>query len=202
MKSKEKIFNGKHFKDEEVCDYLYQNDNKLPLPLLYLIKDGGLVTRDFIVSEKNKLVGILIDENTVVYLKALNKNVFMSLCGNVPIYDVTERDVQAWVKSQFTDTLNIGAATEKDIELLEKKRSDFLITLECLNFFQVEVPNLLRGYFGWIDKGARNIRHSHGEARIYYYLEHFGDLLVFSNYSENELVRAAVRHDFFQSAKQ
>lgn len=196
------IFSGKHFKDEEVCDYLIQHDYKLPLPLLYLTKDGGLITRDFEPTKKDKLTAILLDENTVVYLRALNKEIFMFLYENMPVYDVSEINVQAWAKSQFTNFLNVRAASEKDIELLEKKRSDFFITLECLRHFHVDVPNLSRGYLGWIDKGARNIRHSHGEARIYYYLEHNGDLLIFSNYSENELVKAAVRHDFFQSAEQ
>lgn len=186
--------------EPEIMDmqaYLNRTGGKMPLPLLYLEENGGQVTTEFLPKKKDRLVGILLDENTVVYLKALTKDVIKALYDGNAANSITEKNVTAWVKNHFTDLPNARAATAQDIALLDRKRLAFFITLECLDYYSVSTPTPLRTHMGWLEKGADCIKHWDGGSKIWYYLEYYGDLLVFSDHTENELILQAIRHDYF-----
>ena len=73
--------------------------------------------------------------------------------------------------------------------------------MEILDYHGIKLPRWK--YLGWLNKGSYEIEDSEGSARIYYFLEVYGDLLIFSDYSaDDELLKESIRQQYFQSAGQ
>ena len=192
------IWDVTHPEVKEVRAYLDRLCGKTPLPLVYLSEETHQrVITDVLPEEKDHLIGILLNENTVLYLKAFTKDDFKSLYDRVSVNNATEQDISAWVERQFTTLPNARAATEQDIELLYKKGERVLTTMEILDYHGIKLPRWK--YLGWLNKGSYEIEDSEGSARIYYFLEDDGDLLIFSDYSDDEIVKTIIRQQYFQS---
>lgn len=200
QQEKFEIWDATHPEIKEVRAYLDRMCGKTPLPLLYLNprENKANVTRDVLIEEKDRLVGIFLDENTVVYLKSLTKDSISSLYEGDAVWGLTDKEVKAWVKNHFTDLPNVRAATKKDIKLLNNKRHLFSTTLEILQYHHLDTPHLSSTHLGWIKDNAYTVEHWDGETRIFYYLEHCGDLLVFSDYTADEIAKATIRDQFFR----
>lgn len=200
QQEKFEIWDATHPEVKEVRAYLDRICGKTPLPLLYLYPKevDRKITQDVLVEEKDRLVGILLNENTVVYLRALTKDDISSLYEGDAVWSVTDKEIKAWVKNHFTDLPNVRAATEKDIKLLSLKRSAFSVTLDILQYHGLNVPRPSFTHLGWIKDNSYVIKHWEGETRIFYYLESSGDLLVFSDYTADEMEKLTVREQFFR----
>jgi len=198
QKEKFEVWDATHPEVKEVRAYLDRLCGKTPLPLVYLYQEenSSKVVTDVLPDEKDHLVGILLNEKTVLYLKAFTKNDFYSLYDRDSVYDAIEQDINSWIKKQFTVLPNAHAATKQDIELLYKKEANILTTMEILDYHGIKLPRWK--YLGWLNKGAHDIEDSEGVTRIYYFLESDGDLLVFSDYSADEIAKATVRDQFFR----
>ena len=197
------IWDATHPEVKEVRAYLDRLCGKTPLPLVYLYpkEHYSRVVTDVLPEEKDHLAGILLNENTVLYLKAFTKKDFKSLFDKDSVDNATEQCISAWVKSQFSTLPNARAATKQDIELLYKKGERVLTTMEILDYHGIKLPRWK--YLGWLNKGSYEIEDSEGSARIYHFLEVYGDLLIFSDYSaDDELLKESIRQQYFQSAGQ
>ena len=89
------------------------------------------------------------------------------------------------VKEQFTDFPNPRAATKQDIKLLDKKRADVLTTFDILDYHGVKLPKLCWEHLGRLNKGADVVERWDGDTRIDYYVEAYGDLLVFADFNQS-----------------
>lgn len=186
QQEKFEIWDATHPEVREVRAYLDRMCGKTPLPLVYQTEDvNKKVVTDVLPDEKANLVGILIDENTLMYLKAITAKDIKQLLENSSICVLRETNVNAWVKEQFTDFPNPRAATKQDIKLLDKKRADVLTTFDILDYHGVKLPKPCWEHLGRLNKGADVVERWDGDTRIDYYVEAYGDLLVFSDYSSD-----------------
>lgn len=188
MKQEEKfaIWDATHPEVREVRAYLDRLCGKTPLPLVYQTEDADKkVVTDVLPDETANLVGILIDENTLMYLKAITAKDIKQLLENSSICVLRETNVNAWVKEQFTDFPNPRAATKQDIKLLDKKRADVLTTFDILDYHGVKLPKPCWEHLGRLNKGADVVERWDGDTRIDYYVEAYGDLLVFADFNQS-----------------
>jgi len=187
MTQKEKfaIWDATHPEVCEVRAYLARMCGKTPLPLVYFNKEENskTVVYDVLSDKLANLVGILIDENTVMFLKAITAKDIKQLLENSSICVLRETNVNDWVKEQFNDFSNPRAATKQDIKLLDKKREDALTTFDILDYHGVKLPKPSWEYLGRLNKGADVVERWDGSTKIDYYVETYGDLLVFADFS-------------------
>ena len=175
----------------EVCEvraYLDRLCGTTPLPLVFATKDGYKVTKDFFadkMQETSNLVGILLNENTVLHLEAFSKEDCNQLMKSFSGCVLREGDINAWIKGKFTDFSGIRVATEHDIKLLDKKRADVLTTFDILGYHGVKLPKPCWECLGWLRINDSTVQYWDGGAEIYHYLKTYGDLLIFSDFSND-----------------
>ena len=185
LQEKFEIWDTTHPKIEEMRAYLDRLCGKMPLPLFYATEDGEKLTTDFLPDEKDRLIGILLDENTLLHIKPLAFEDARCLIGDRLFSDIRENDVNYWLKKQFADIPDIHVATEKDIALVNKVCSKLSATLEALDYHGVKIPKPCWGHLGWVEKNSSFVKYWDGQSVLYYYLKDDGDLLVFSSYKKS-----------------
>jgi len=197
------IWDATHPEVREVRAYLDRMCGKTPLPLVYLYpkEQCSKVVTDFLPEEKDHLVGILINENTMLYLRAVTFKDMKCVIGDRLLSDIRENDVNNFVKKQFTNMPHIRVATKKDVALVDKVHSKLFTTLEILDYHGIKLPKPCWEHLGRTVKNSNFINYWDGEALLYYYLKDYGDLLVFSDYTDDSLVKETVRQEYFQSAR-
>lgn len=186
QQEKFEIWDATHPEVKEVRAYLDRMCGKTPLPLVYFkTKEDVTVGRDVLPDKLANLVGILISEDTVMFLKAITARDIKQLLENSSICVLRETNVNALVKEQFTDFPNPRAATKQDIKLLDKKRADVLTTFDILDYHGVKLPKPCWEHLGRLNKGADVVERWDGDTRIDYYVEAYGDLLVFADFNQS-----------------
>lgn len=186
QEEKFKIWDATNPEVKEVKAYLARMCGQTPLPLVYQTDDvQKKVVTTVLPDKKGNLVGILIDENTMLFLRAVTAKDIKQLLENSSICVLREPNVNALVKAQFTDFPNPRAATKQDIKLLDKKRADVLTTFDILDYHGVKLPKPCWEHLGRLNKGADVVERWDGDTRIDYYVEAYGDLLVFADFNQS-----------------
>jgi len=169
-------------KVEEVQAYLDRLYGKTLLPLLYLYpeRNSGQIIQQFLADEKDHLVGVFINENTVALLNCVTASDLKPLSYGAVTMHLSGKVLNYWVRNVFKSLPKARAATKKDISLLDEKLPAFLSTLDCLRYHGVSVPEFSQP--GWLENNSEFVRTKDGESLITQYLNTYGDLLVFANY--------------------
>ena len=191
LEEKFEILNAMHLDVWEIRKYLKQRCSQIPLPLLYKPEDLNYgVHSDWnnvLAGEKANLVGVLLDENTMLYLKSLTLN---DLNDNFCI--------DAWIEKQFT-LFPSRAATEQDIPKIKENRSKLEETFEILDYHGIKTPKLCWDELVWLGEDG-TFHKTWGRTAIPYYLQNYGEFPILSTFTDDEITMATIRHYCFQSA--
>lgn len=177
------VWDATHPQIAEVKAYLDRLCGKTPLNLVY--KDGNdlIVNNQIKPKQLKQLVGILLDDETVLHLRAFTyddaKPLLDGDSGNI-----STRMVVAWVSSQMATFSNARPAQEADIKLLDRHKDKLKTTLEVLDYHGVKLPKFGKNGQVWLSTNPDSVfcKHWNGEGRLEYYLQWFCDILIFSTY--------------------
>ena len=176
------VWDATHPQIIEVKEYLDRLCGKTPLNLVY--KDGNdlIVTNQIKQKKLQQLVGILLNDETVLHLRAFTYDDAKPLFGTEG--DIDTRTICTWVSSQMATFSNARPAQEADIKMLDRHKDKLKTTLEVLDYHGVKLPKFGKNGQVWLSANPDSVfcKHRNGESRLEYYLQWFCDILIFSTY--------------------
>ncbi len=189
MKQEElfEIFDAMHPSVEDIRAYLEKMCRQIPLPLLC---EGGAYTKwSDLANKKENFFGVLLDEETMLYLRALSFD---------DAKDCDEFSIDAWINEHFT-LFPSRAATQQDISKIKENRSKLEETFAILDYHGIKTPNIGWGRLDWLKQAIVSLPF---QSAVFTYMARGNyDFPILSTYTDNLLVKLSVREGFFKPAR-
>ena len=182
MKTEEKfkIWDATNPTIGEVEAYLALLCGNTPLQLVYKTADNKFLFVNEVIPKAN-FIGIVV-KDMVLFARGFSKS-------DIPLgkQDLSVQFICKWIRATPLYSENAHPIYENDVKLLYNNFNDFLTTMKILSYHKVKMPEIkYYDEIAWVkaptDENSKDYfcTHDDGGARLDYYLEMYGDILICS----------------------